>query len=107
MPQSKKYTSQAARQKAYRERCKRAREIEQTSKGLPSLPAIAAMPGWSRWNACFQAASELLTSALNEMQAYYDDRTERWQEDERGEEFQERTGAVEAAIEILSDLVKI
>lgn len=107
MPQSKKHASRAERQKAYRERCKRTRQIEQTSKGLPSLPAIATMPGWPRWNACFQSASELITCVLNEMQAYYDDRTERWQEDERGEEFQERIDAVEAATEALSDLVKI
>jgi hypothetical protein len=104
MPQPKKYGSAAARQAAYRQRCEQARLGTLTGKGLPALPVIATMPGWSRWNASFASAQELIAGTLGEMQAYFDARSDSWQDGDRGEEHQEKIASVEAVLEALSDL---
>jgi hypothetical protein len=104
MPQPKKYASPAARQAAYRHRCEQARQVTLAGKGLPPLPVIATMPGWSRWNASFRSAQELITETLGEMQDYFEDRSNSWQDSERGEEHQEKMASVEAVVEALSDL---
>ena len=105
MPQPKKYASPAARQAACRQRCEQARQRTLVSKGLPSLPVIATMPGWPRWNASFRSAQELITETLGEMQDYFEDRSQSWQEGERGEEHQEKMASVEAVLDALSDLL--
>jgi hypothetical protein len=105
MPQPRRHVSAAARQAAYRERCEQARQIALTQKGLPSLPAISSLPGWARWNASFKAAQELIACNLGEMQDYFDDRSESWQESERGEEHQERIACVEAVLDALGELI--
>jgi hypothetical protein len=38
------------------------------------------------------------------MQEYFDDRSEAWQEGERGDEHQERVALVEATVDAMSDL---
>ena len=43
--------------------------------------------------------------SLAEMQDYYEDRSESWQESERGEEHQEKSAATEAVVDALSDLL--
>ena len=105
MPQSKKYDSPAGRQAAYRMRCQRARQNQASAKGLPSLPSLATMPGWPRWNATFRMAHALLDGAVTEMQDYFDDRSDAWQESERGEDHQERTESAEAVRDALDDLI--
>ena len=105
MPQPRKHASGAARQAAFRARREEARQVEVAAKGLPSLPAISSMPGWTRWNASLKAAHELIADTLGEMQDYYEDRSERWQESERGETHQEKTSSVEAVFEALGDLL--
>jgi len=105
MPQPRRYVSAAARQAAYRSRREQVRQVELAAKGLPSLPVISSMPGWARWNASFLAAHELLADTLAEMQDYYQDRSESWQESERGEEHQEKIASVEAVVDALSDLL--
>jgi hypothetical protein len=62
------------------------------------------MPGWPRWNAAFAHAQELVADALREMQDYFEDRSESWQDGERGEEHQEKIASVEAVLEALSEL---
>ena len=104
MPQQKKHNNRAARQAAYRARCERARRAALSAKGLPSLPTIATLPGWKRWNASFTAAQELIETALDEMRDYYDERSETWQESERGDEHQERISTVEEALDAVSGL---
>jgi hypothetical protein len=104
MPQARKYATRAAQQVAYRQRCEQARKTEMAAKGLPSLPAISTLPGWPRWNASLKAAHELLACTLGEMQDYFDDRTEVWQESERGEEHQEQIASLETLLDALSDL---
>lgn len=105
MPQPKQYASAAARQAAFRARREQGRQTELASKGLPALPRIPSMPGWPRWNAAFQAAHQLMAESLGEMQAYFEERSETWQESQRGEDYQEKIAAVEAIHEALSDLL--
>ena len=106
MPQQRKYNTNAARQEAYRARREQARQIALAAKGLPPLPAIASLPGWTRWNASFTAAHALIADSLSQMQGYYDDRSEAWQESDRGEEHQERITSVEAAHDALAELIR-
>ena len=104
MPQERKYAKPANRQAAYRERCARARRIELAAKGLPGLPAISTMPGWPRWNASIEAARELVERTHAEMQEYFDERSEEWQDGERAEEHQEKTASVQTLFDAFGDL---
>jgi len=104
MPQPRKYLNRAAQQAAYRQRCEQARQVTLASKGLPALPVIATMPGWPRWNASFASAQELIAETLCQMQDYFEDRSESWQEGERGEDHQAKIALVEAVLDALSDL---
>lgn len=105
MPRSRTYASSAARQAAYRARCQKARHEALLEKGLPPLPAIASLPGWARWNASLTAAHALLEQVSQEMQTYFDERSDTWQGSERGEEFTERQEAVAALAEELGSLL--
>lgn len=106
MPQQRKYNTNAARQEAYRARREQSRQIALAAKGLPALPAIATIPGWPRWNASFTAAHALIADSLSEMQDYFDERSENWQESQRAEEHQERIASVEAALDALAELIR-
>lgn len=88
----------AARQQRFRERQQEARRREQAAKGLPALPAIATLPGYTRWRAALEAAHALVVVVQEEMAAYYDDRSEVWQEGDAGVLFQERQEEVEALL---------
>lgn len=104
MPQPRKYQSPAHRQAAYRARMEQARASQLRERGLPALPAIPTMPGTIRWNAMFRHTEQILCSAQAEMADYFDDRSEAWQDSDRGAEHQERLAAVEALAEALGDL---
>ena len=104
MPQERKYASRAQRQAAYRQRCKCARHIEQTSRGLPALPMIPNFPGWPRWKASIRMANELLQQTVDEMQEYYDERSEEWLDSERAEIHQEKLDAIQEVIDAMSYL---
>ena len=54
--------------------------------------------------ASIAAARVLLAQTLAEMEEYFEDRSEGWQEGERGDEHQERIAAMEAVIEAMNDL---
>lgn len=105
MPQPRGHASSAARQAAYRKRCGTAHSLVLAAKGLPQLPAIPMIAGRARWNASLMAAHTLATTVMDEMQAYYDDRSENWQESAKGEEHQEKIAAVEAVLEALDELL--
>jgi hypothetical protein len=106
MSRSRLYASSAARQAAYRARCQQARQDALLEKGLPPLPSIATLPGWTRWNATLTAAHALLEQVSQEMQTYFDERTDTWQESERGEQFTERQEAVTNLAEELQSLLR-
>ena len=99
MPQERKHQSAAHRQAAYRTRLEQARASQLRERGLPALPAISTMAGTVRWNAMFRHVEQMLSTAQAEMADYYDDRSESWQESDRGAEHQERLAAVEALVE--------
>lgn len=104
MPQPRKHADHAAREAAYRARREAARQEQLRQQGLPALPRIASLPGWKRWNASFAAAQQLIESALDEMRDYYDDRSESWQESDRGDEHQDRMSMVEEVLDAVNGL---
>jgi len=57
-----------------------------------------------RWTDLLNQATEALTTRRDEMQEYFDERSESWQEGEKGAEFQERIDALDSILEELSDL---
>ena len=95
MPQLRKYAANAARQAAYRRRARVQQEKLLATRGLPPLPAIAAMPGAARWKAALSQAALLLAQVKDEMDCYWQDRSETWQEGERGELMSEQMEALE------------
>ncbi len=104
MPTPRKYESGADRQRAYRARQAGARHAELQAKGLPATASISSMPGNARWEAMRQRASALIDLMLNEMRAYADERSEAWQESDKGELFEERICLVEGAQEALDEI---
>lgn len=101
MPQPRVHTSHAARQAAYRKRQEQARTKEQSNRGLPPLPAISTLPGHARWTGAISQAICLLTGVVSEMQDYFADRSEEWQESDRGDAHQHRTKSVREIVEAL------
>ena len=101
MPTPRQYESQADRQRAYRERQKQARLDELATKNLPATPAIPTMPGTARWTALQAQARAALEAIQDEMQAYFDDRSETWQEGDRGNTMQEH---IEQVSGLLNDM---
>jgi len=79
MPRPTKYADAAEKQRAYRTR--QAERLRAISEGrTPPPPAIGNMPATQRWNALQEQARSALDTLRDEMQAYYDARTEQWQE---------------------------
>lgn len=83
MPEVRKHATNAQRQAAYRKRKEQARTQQLSARSLPPLPAIPSMPGEVRWATALKHAQHLLESTLEEMEQYYDDRSEDWQEGAR------------------------
>jgi hypothetical protein len=104
MPQERKHNTNSARQAAYRLRQARGRQAEQSEKGLPSLPQIASLPGQVRWRTAIRYALALLTLVKDEMIAYFDARSETWQESDRGAAHQERIDTLEELLSTLDEL---
>lgn len=104
MPAPRKYENAVAKHAAYRKRQAEARRLELSRKGLPALPVIPTMPGNSRWTKMLEEAGALLSMVVDEREAYHDDRTDEWQESDRGETFVEQTDAIRAIVEAIEDL---
>lgn len=104
MPRPRKYESRAQQQAAYRSRVQNAHNALVQSKGLPSLPAISGMPGYPRWKRIRGQAMNLLVLEADEMETYYEERSEAWQESERGEEFLVRIERLQDMISQLEEL---
>ena len=62
------------------------------------------MPGWPRWNASLNTARELVDRTVEEMQEYFDERSEEWQEGEKAAEFHESFDSVEEMLDAMSEL---
>jgi hypothetical protein len=101
MPTPRRYPLAAARQAAYRARLARQRQPEHSNQNLPPLPAVSPLPGYRRWHTLLHHARSLTQIVTREMQGYYHERSESWQDSERGEAFQERLAAAEEVEELL------
>ena len=95
----------AQRQQRFRERQAQARRLEQQSKGLPALPAIPTLPRWTRWKALLMSAQAQVEQVCEEMQGYYEARSQTWQESERAETFTERAEQIDAVRTQLADVL--
>jgi hypothetical protein len=104
MPQQRRYQDNAAKQRAYRTRQAQARREEQRAKGLPPAPPLPTLPSRARWQALLTQARVALEAARDEMQAYYDDRSEAWQQGERAEMLVEQIDQLEVVLAALEDL---
>jgi len=106
MPQPRKHSSHADRQAAYRRRQSQAlSDLIQPDKDLPPLPAVSAIPGTTRWRQAMAAIERQMRTVEAEMESYYDERSERWQESERGEDFQQRIEDLRAALELVTEWI--
>jgi hypothetical protein len=101
MAQQRHYPSAAQRQAAYRQRTALAQAEQLQARDLPRLPAIATIPGWTRWRGLLQHAYQALRLTATEMEQYSQARSDAWQESERGESFQERLDAVLELVEAI------
>jgi len=101
MPQARKHADNARRQAAYRQRTEQARMQQLRERSLPPLSPIPSMPAQARWATAITHVQHLLECMVQEMEQYHDDRSEAWQESERGQSFAER---LEGFQELLSNL---
>jgi hypothetical protein len=104
MPQPRLHDSSAQRQAAYRHRVHQARQQQLTAQSLPPLPPLPSVPGQVRWLALLMQAQWCLTQVTNEMQQYYEDRSEAWQESDKGTAFEARREAVQEVLAMLQEL---
>jgi len=105
MRDQKKCRTNAQRQAAYRCRTQQAREKQLLDRSLPPLPAIPSIPGNARWNAALRQAKWFVETTAGEMQEYYEERSEPWQESERGTTFEERLNAVQEMLSNLEEFI--
>jgi len=104
MSTPRKHPNAAACQAAYRKRQQEARRQELTRKGLPPLPMVPTIPGEARWKKMLAEAGALLSMVADEREAYFDDRSDQWQESDKGDAFQERSDAIADILTNLDDL---
>lgn len=90
----------ADRQRTYRQRLKDARAAALVTTA-PAPPPIATMPSAARWKSLHEQATAAIRAMSEEMATYYDERSEKWQESDRGNEFK---GTMEAAEDLLLEL---
>jgi hypothetical protein len=89
----------AGRQAAYRKRRRAQIDDLLTMRGLPALPAVATIPGWPRWKEAMGRIAVQLEVIEREMTDYFDERSERWQESERAEAFDESRNILRTIVE--------
>ena len=104
MPQTRIHSTNAQRQKAYRER-NRLGQQGQLNLSVPAAPALNNIPAEKRWRALMELAKHSLAIAGEEMEAYESDRSEKWKEGEKGEAFTDRMQTITQLAEDIADLV--
>jgi len=103
MPAQRQYSDQAEKQRAYRQRQAAALAAQLAAKGVPAAAAVPTMPSRARWAALLTNALEGVETAREEMQAYWDGRTERWQDSDRGSAMAAQIAALEDVAISLAD----
>ena len=98
MPQQRRYQDNADKQRAYRARQAQARRAEQQAKGLPPAPPLPTLPGRARWQALLAQARLALETVRDEMHAYYEERSEAWQQGERAATLAEQIDQLEVVL---------
>ena len=78
-----------------------ARRSEQEAKGLPPAPPVPTLPSRARWQALLTQARLALETTRDEMQSYYDARSETWQEGDRAAALLGQIENLEQALEAL------
>jgi len=104
MPQPRRHPDNAAKQRAYRARQDLARQEQQQAKGLPPLPALSTVPARARWQALLTHARLALETVQTEVQTYWDERSEAWQESGRGAAMAEELEQLVVVLDALADL---
>lgn len=98
MPTPRKYPTAAARQAAYRVRCREQAQV--AGKGRP----WPATPGRRRWEAMCAQAREVVEQLSQELETYAQARSEAWQESERGEAVAETLESVQQIADALGEI---
>ena len=96
MPVVRKHASPAARQAAYRARCK--------TRGDSAPNGYASGSVYRRWKSNRQQALGLLEQVNSEMENYHNQRSDAWQDSDRGEAFVEMMESVADIVEALRQL---
>lgn len=104
MPRPRRYADGAERQAAYRRRQSAVATQPRSCGGVPLRP-VPEGAGHARWKALTRNAHLLLQTAQAEMQEYLEQRSESWQDSERGAVLLERLQAIEEAQTTLEDLL--
>ena len=89
----------AQRQAAYRRRRRDMVDGLMSARGLPSLPAVSTIPGWPRWKEAMRRIAAQLEVIEREMTDYYEERSERWQESDRAETFDDNLNVLLTILE--------
>lgn len=97
MPRTRKYQTNGERQAAYRRRC-----AQVTDVGVCAL--LPSALGRRRWRAMVNKALLLLEGAASEMQEYFDQHSESWQESQAGESLAEMLESVQDAVASVEDI---
>ena len=104
MPQPRRHLDNAAKQRAYRVRQDLARQEQQQAKGLPPTPPLPTIPARARWQALLTHARVALETVQTEVQAYWDERSEAWQESDRGSAMAEDLEQLAVVLDGLAEL---
>lgn len=83
MPNPRVYSSSADRQAAYRVRVAQTKMQQRDDATAPTVNPDNGNPPRAKWNSLKSSAMALLETLQNDMQAYHDARSEKWQEGER------------------------
>lgn len=93
----------AQRQADYRRRKSAIIDELFSMRGLPNLPAIATIPGWTRWKEAMARIAYQMEMIETEMTQYYDERSERWLESDNAETFDEHRETLRQIIETVQE----
>jgi hypothetical protein len=97
MATPRKYATNAERQASYRARC--------TAMARSDLPTrVPTVVGPRRWAVVIGHAQGLLAGVAAEMATYWDDRSDTWQNSERGEQLTDRLAALEEILDALGEV---
>lgn len=104
MPTPKRHENAAERQHAYRQRRKLVRLNSLSPKNLPRPSSLTSMPSTARWKDLKRQAEAALEMLLYEMEEYEDQRSETWQEGDKGEAFRQAIERIEEALDAVRSI---